>query len=229
MKTKIISIIIVCFLISCSSNQETISNCNVDNPLENLTWLKKIKENLEKSATAWKSSITQYTYKNEAVFLVEPCKDCPDGMTSVYNCSGTIICEFGGIAGVNTCPDFSKKATNKKVLWQNYNQVIVDKKLYNSTETKYYSIKKVEVSDNLLTITISSSGCNGTTWIANLIDSGDIAESSPVQRYAKIQLKNQEACLAIVTKDFTFNISDLKVGEKNILHLEGWNKTITLK
>ncbi len=41
-------------------------------------------------------------------------------MDQVYNCQGQVICQFGGIAGLNTCPDFYDTATDKKVIWKNY-------------------------------------------------------------------------------------------------------------
>ena len=66
-----------------------------------------------------KKQIIQYDYKNETVFLIDSCNGCNDNLTIIYNCKGEIICEFGGIAGLNTCPDFEKQANNKRVLWEN--------------------------------------------------------------------------------------------------------------
>jgi hypothetical protein len=37
----------------------------------------------------------------------------------VYACNGDIICQFGGIAGLNTCLDFAERAIKKKVIWKN--------------------------------------------------------------------------------------------------------------
>ena len=66
-----------------------------------------------------KGEVNSYVYNGSFVIEVTPCVNCADGMTSVYNCSGTEICRFGGIAGFNTCPDFYQKATDKKLLWKN--------------------------------------------------------------------------------------------------------------
>ncbi|MDP5104676.1 MAG: hypothetical protein NWQ31_00730 [Polaribacter sp.] len=119
MKTIIIFLSIV-FLISCSNTKEMYAtSCEVNAPLENLPWLKEIKINFEISASASKTQIIQFTYHNETVFLIDPCMDCADNLTTVYNCEGDKICEFGGIAGLNTCLDFDENSTNKIVLWEN--------------------------------------------------------------------------------------------------------------
>lgn len=107
-------------LISCIKNleaQETF--CDSNQPLKELLWLNNIKTGFEQSTDASKKQIIQYTYKNETVFMINPCFNCPDNLITVYSCSGEKICEFGGIAGLNTCPDFYEQATNKIILWEN--------------------------------------------------------------------------------------------------------------
>lgn len=67
-----------------------------------------------------KVEIYSYTYNNSfviAVNTVEP--TCCDFMDAVYDCNGNVICQFGGIAGLNTCPDFAGTATNKKLIFKN--------------------------------------------------------------------------------------------------------------
>jgi hypothetical protein len=72
-----------------------------------------------KNNTAVKSEIIRYLYNGKIVYYMDSCKGCPDSMAIVYNCMGEVICQFGGIAGFNTCPDFTDKATQKKVIWSN--------------------------------------------------------------------------------------------------------------
>ena len=78
-------------------------------------WLLAIIEGAEQNES--KGEIIQYQYKGETVFYINTCFDCADGMTIVYNCAGETKCEFGGIAGLNTCPDFGDTATGKKIIW----------------------------------------------------------------------------------------------------------------
>lgn len=109
----------IILLVSCSDNSDKITVCNTNNPLEELVWLKEIKIGFEQSGFFSKKKIIQYTYQNKSVFLIDICNNCADNLIAVYDCSGNVICEFGGIAGVNTCPDFDKNATNEIILWEN--------------------------------------------------------------------------------------------------------------
>lgn len=129
MKFKTIYLIIaIAFLglVSCEESNEVnticekvIVVCNEQRPLENLTFLKEAKDTIDRIDCAGKSSITQYTYNSEIVFEIIICNQIADGQTFVYNCAGEVVCVFGGIAGVNTCPDFAKTATDKIILYGN--------------------------------------------------------------------------------------------------------------
>jgi hypothetical protein len=80
-------------------------------------WLTQIIEDAQESPQ--KAEVIRYKYNGQTVYNINTCLDCADSMAQVYNCSGDVICQFGGIAGFNTCPDFEEKATNKKVIWRN--------------------------------------------------------------------------------------------------------------
>ena len=90
------------------------------------------------------------------------------------------------------------------------------------------SIWKLEsINDNCLKINFSSGGCNGDTWELKLIDSEDILESYPPQRNLRLSLKNEELCEAYITKELTFDISNLQVdGNKVQLNLTNSDKNI---
>ena len=106
-------------LYSCEENNKITSVCTIEDPLQNLEFLKEAKDTIDKVACAGKSTITQYTYNSNTVFEVNICDQIADGQTLIYDCSGEIICTFGGIAGENTCPDFYDTATNKIILYGN--------------------------------------------------------------------------------------------------------------
>lgn len=109
----------------------------------------------------------------------------------------------------------------------NNESVIVNNALFYETSTDNYTITNVTLEGDLLTIKISSSGCDGNSWKAVLIDANEILESYPVQRNLKLYLENTEACLAVFEKEFTFHISALKEGFSEVtLNLEGWNTQI---
>ncbi len=229
---RILKLLLICLIVTSCNDKENkiivINNCKVENPLYDLAWLNTIKENIEKSASASAANIYQYTYKNEPTFLVNDCVNCTDALAILYNCSWEAICEFGGIDGRITCPDFKDFAKDKKLLWSNTNQLIIDEELYNNTEAND-SIVDVSINGDILTITVTDSGCDGSAWNVNLIDSSTVAESLPPQRSLKVQLSNPELCLAIVTREFEFNLSELQIDSSNELSLiiDNWDTPIT--
>jgi len=93
--------------------------CKHNDPQNNATDLPQwVKDNIavfEKNNA--KAEIDQMTYKGKTVFLVDPCVKCPDDLVTVYDRDKNILCEFGGIAGLNTCRDFNSNIKDKVVLW----------------------------------------------------------------------------------------------------------------
>ena len=67
------------------------------------------------------AQILEYTYNEKKVYMISSCYQCPDAIDAVYDKENKRLCEFGGIDGRNTCPDFDQKATGKKIIWQNKN------------------------------------------------------------------------------------------------------------
>lgn len=110
--------ILLLFIIfnACSPAMENIfPEQNTDQIFEELPWLATIRTQLIESKTP--SKIIQYSYKNQLVYWVDSCNGCADNLIQVYNPKGEVICQFGGIAGLNTCIDFDGKAKNPKVLF----------------------------------------------------------------------------------------------------------------
>ncbi|WP_405610132.1 hypothetical protein [Polaribacter sp. Asnod1-A03] len=68
--------------------------------------------------------------------------------------------------------------------------VIINAEIYQETTTNNYTIKDISMSEDILTVIIESSGCDGETWETTLIDSSAILESNPIQRNIKILLNN---------------------------------------
>ena len=64
------------------------------------------------------NEIYAFKYKGQVVFLVGGCDNCSDSMGQLYTCDGQVICLFGGIAGLNTCPDFNDTATDQVLIWK---------------------------------------------------------------------------------------------------------------
>lgn len=106
--------------------------------------------------------------------------------------------------------------------------VVIDKTRYDNLASDEFGIISVELDEECMSITIGESGCDGLRWTADLIDSSEIAESFPEQRFLKIEFSNQEECDAVIQRTFTFDIDSLKIGESGtvILNLDGFDQQI---
>jgi hypothetical protein len=129
MQTLIFAVAIVLITANtCSKEENEIGNvtgdnfCRTDNPLEDLPWLKQLKQSFEMSAKPAGAQIIGYKYQSGDAFLINGCVGCADEMWQVYDCSGKVICRFGGIAGLNTCPGFFETATDSTMLYNGVQQ-----------------------------------------------------------------------------------------------------------
>ena len=98
-------------------------------------------------------------------------------------------------------------------------EVEIDEEGYDKGPKDFITIIGASITDDCLTISYSASGCSGEGWEVNLYDSGSVAESSPEQRYLRLSLKNPEECLAVFTKETSFDISNLQIENNGILIL----------
>jgi len=104
---------------------------------------------------------------------------------------------------------------------------ILNSELYLSAPNDELTINSLEINGDCLKINFSSSGCSGESWELKLIDSEDVMESDPSQRNLRLSLKNEEMCEAYITKELTFDISNLKVeGNRVKLNLTNSDKHI---
>lgn len=215
---------LVIFLIasfqSCDEDGNTISICEVADPLKDLAWLAEIKNGFDLSMQPAAVEIIMYTYNGAQVFLIDSCVDCADGLTSVYNCEGEVICEFGGIVGLNTCPDFEEEATDPQILYANKCEqlAVANKELYQQ-DSDFVTIVSAAIIGDCLTVEFSASGCSGESWTYQLADAEEILESFPIQRNIKFILDNQEACLAVFTRTASFDLRPLRGGNSSEIRL----------
>lgn len=110
----------------------------------------------------------------------------------------------------------------------NENAQIETETNFNSIETNNYVIQNVVLTNNCLAITLSSSGCNAVNWDMNLFSHNNFTAVYPLQRFAKIELINNEMCLAVFSKTISFDLTPYQVQNQNqvTINLEGWNEPI---
>jgi len=124
-------------------------------------------------------------------------------------------CMVGIVVEIDEIKGVSKLACDQSV--------IISAEEYENAPRDPFSITELTITGDCLNIKFAASGCDGSTWIVRLIDSGSVAESYPCQRTLRLALDNNEACSAVPGKEVSFNIKDLQIIDDNkvILHVSG--------
>ncbi|WP_203257727.1 hypothetical protein [Hyunsoonleella ulvae] len=102
--------------------------------------------------------------------------------------------------------------------------VVVDDIAFDNIQSDSFQFVDVVIEGDCLHVTIGASGCDGNSWSYGLVDSGAVAESSPEQRFLKLEFLNPEVCTAFFERTISFNIASLQINGSNeiILNLNGW-------
>lgn len=242
MKTLPIVFALLLLFTSCDDTNTEETNICSNNPLEEIDWLKALVDT-ENHADLSNSSgleIIQYEYNGNLTFSVDTCvNNCSDALTQIYDCEKNIICEMGGIAGVNTCEAFFKGATNEKTLYTTRNTsisyncekpTIISEPLYNTAKST--NIIKAQIIENCLELTFSILSTQDRLKDVNLIDSGAILESAPIQRKLKLVVTENLTKPTSVEVSTSFDISNLVAWDYDdeiILNIEGLEKSLRYK
>ncbi|TXG36553.1 hypothetical protein [Seonamhaeicola maritimus] len=105
---------------------------------------------------------------------------------------------------------------------------VIDETKYANLSSDNFTFVNAEIEGDCLSIEIGASGCDGSTWKFELIDSGAVAESFPEQRYLKLKFINNEDCLAYFERVISFDLTPIQVQGSNkiILHLDGLDESL---
>ncbi|MBT8271278.1 MAG: hypothetical protein HKO90_07745 [Flavobacteriaceae bacterium] len=108
------------------------------------------------------------------------------------------------------------------------NQAIISAFQYSNATSDIFSLDSIEIAGDCVIATISASGCDGESWDFRLVDSDAIMESFPPQRNLRLILSNNEACLAFLSREFSFDITNLQVeGNTVILNIDNTNESLS--
>lgn len=110
-------------------------------------------------------------------------------------------------------------------------KAVVDGAYLSNIKTTNYGITQVVLNGDCLEVTVSSSGCNPDNWDMNLFAAVSPLIVAPTVYIAKIELINNEACLAVFQKTVSFDLKPLQIATiKEIqIWLDGWNTPIFYK
>ena len=94
---------------------------------------------------------------------------------------------------------------------------------YESSTSDSFEVLNATISGDCLVIDYAASGCDGSTWVVELVDAQQILESFPVQRKLRMLLDNDEECDAVITRSVQFDLSSIQLAEYNeiLIGLEG--------
>ena len=100
---------------------------------------------------------------------------------------------------------------------------------FNAINTSNYGIIEVELNGDCLEITFGSSGCGTDLWEENLYSTDAFYNVFPLQRDVKMELINDETCLAVFQKTVSFDLTPFQIdGQSDLpLNINGWNEQIT--
>ena len=100
---------------------------------------------------------------------------------------------------------------------------------FNAINTSNYEIIEVELNGDCLEITFGSSGCGTDLWEENLYSTDAFYNVFPLQRDVKMELINDETCLAFFQKTVSFDLTPFQIdGQSDLpLNINGWNEQIT--
>ena len=100
---------------------------------------------------------------------------------------------------------------------------------FNAINTSNYGIIEVELNGDCMGITFGSSGCGTDLWEENLYSTDAFYNVFPLQRDVKMELINDEACLAFFQKTVSFDLTPFQIdGQSDLpLNINGWNEQIT--
>lgn len=102
---------------------------------------------------------------------------------------------------------------------------------FREINTSYYGITAIQLNGDCLEVTISTSGCDPEQWELNLYSVDSFYNVYPLQRTVKIELINNQECLAVFQKTVSFDLGPFQLHAQNELplNIEGWNEQIIYK
>lgn len=101
-------------LITVYSCKKTEEPCNTANPATDFAWLQMHLDTIDREPCNIEAHMFQYG-GNQVIYVIG-CSDLNES-SLLFDCSGSVLCEFRVSAGINTCPDFD---SNNEYLGQVY-------------------------------------------------------------------------------------------------------------
>lgn len=99
---------------------------------------------------------------------------------------------------------------------------LIDSDIFKNSTSVSFELINARLEQDCMWIEIRGPGCDGSTAVMKLVDSGAIKESNPVQRDLRLMLNVNEDCLGLFIKEMSFDLTPLRTDDSEILlNLEG--------
>jgi len=95
------------FLLLASSCRKEAKPCNTNAPERDFPWLEAHIDSIDRTPCIIEAHV--FEYRGNHSIYVRGCSEL-DESSYLFDCSGTIMCEFNVFGGVNTCTDFDDKS-----------------------------------------------------------------------------------------------------------------------
>ena len=122
MKIKILVFLILVFFLSikCENKARELTACGIPDPLNKISWLKDLKNELQNETKIESAEIVLYK-KNNSDYLyvgqkIASSYDFPVGR--LYNCEGILKYSCGGNQPIDSCSIFLLSAQKTSILWK---------------------------------------------------------------------------------------------------------------
>ena len=107
------------------------------------------------------------------------------------------------------------------------NKTILSHELFLNGPNDGFLFDEVIIENDCIKLTIQYGGGCGDVE-ANLIDSEAISKCNPRQRDIRLAFKDNDSCEALITKEYIFDLSPIRIDNVNkiLLNLTGWDKQL---
>ena len=94
---------------------------------------------------------------------------------------------------------------------------IVSSEEFETAPNDQLNINSVNIDGDCLSINFDTGGCNGESWIIKFISSENIEATVPPSRQVRLSLIDNEDCEALITKNVSFSIKNLRVEGNSVV------------
>lgn len=107
-------------------------------------------------------------------------------------------------------------------------EIIRDSLMFDSILSTFFTLSNVDISEDCLSFELTASGCDGNSWLVNLVEAQTIAYTNPITKELKVDFYNNEICAAVFTNHYYFDLLLLQENTDSVINLNIVNAGISI-